>query len=106
MKKLISFIIGLTLIAVFAAVPVEAKILHQCHCCGGDGIYTCDAKDCKDGKLPCGKCNGTRQAKEKCAECNGTGKCRLCQGTGKRLGDSTIDCDNCNGTGNCKGGPG
>ena len=41
-----------------------------------------------------------------CGDCNGTGKCRLCQGTGKRLGDDTIDCDNCNGTGQCQGGPG
>ncbi len=109
MKKpisLISLVISLTLIVAFTAFPVEAKILHQCHCCGGDGIYTCDAVDCKDGKLPCGRCNSTGQTIEMCGDCNGTGKCRLCQGTGKRLGDDTIDCDNCNGTGQCQGGPG
>ena len=109
MKKpisLISLVISLTLIVAFTAFPVEAKILHQCHCCGGDGIYTCDAVDCKDGKLPCGRCNSTGQTIEMCGDCNGTGKCRLCQGTGKRLDDDTIDCDNCNGTGQCQGGPG
>ena len=109
MKKpisLISLVISLTLIVAFTAFPVEAKILHQCHYCGGDGIYTCDAVDCKDGKLPCGRCNSTGQTIEMCGDCNGTGKCRLCQGTGKRLGDDTIDCDNCNGTGQCQGGPG
>jgi len=83
-----------------------AKILSQCHCCGGDGIYTCDAVDCKDGKLPCGRCNSTGQTIEMCGACNGTGKCGLCQGTGKRPGDDTIDCGNCNGTGQCQGGPG
>ena len=109
MKKpisLISLVISLTLIVAFTAFPVEAKILHQCHCCGGDGIYTCDAVDCKDGKLPCGRCNSTGQTIEMCGDCNGTGKCRLCQGTGKRPGDDTIDCGNCNGTGQCQGGPG
>ena len=106
MKKTLSLILSFALIVVFAAFPGEAKILHQCHCCGGDGIYTCDAKDCKDGKLTCGRCNGTGQTEEKCGECGGTGKCRLCQGTGKRLGDDTIDCDHCHGTGKCQGGPG
>ena len=80
MKKTLSLILSLTLIAAFAAFPVEAKILNQCHYCGGDGIYTCDAVDCKDGKLPCGRCNGTGQTKEKCAECDGTGKCRFLDG--------------------------
>ena len=109
MKKIIRV---LTLTLAFAvlcgsfATTAYAKILYQCHCCGGDGIYTCDAVDCKDGKLPCGRCNSTGQTIEMCGDCNGTGKCRLCQGTGKRLGDDTIDCDNCNGTGQCQGGPG
>lgn len=49
MKKLIAFFISLTFIVTFASVPAEAKILHRCHHCGGDGIYTCDAVDCKDG---------------------------------------------------------
>lgn len=106
MKKMISLIISLALIAAFAAFHAEAKILSECHCCGGDGIYTCDAVDCRNGKLPCGRCNGTGEAVEKCAECDGTGKCGLCHGTGKRLGDETIDCDNCKGTGQCQGGPG
>lgn len=109
MKKIIRV---LTLTLAFAvlcgsfATTAYAKILYQCHCCGGDGIYTCDAVDCKDGKLPCGRCNSTGQTIEMCGDCNGTGKCRLCQGTGKRPGDDTIDCDNCNGTGQCQGGPG
>ena len=109
MKKIIR-VLALTLaFAVLCgsfATTAYAKILYQCHCCGGDGIYTCDAVDCKDGKLPCGRCNSTGQTIEMCGDCNGTGKCRLCQGTGKRLGDDTIDCDNCNGTGQCQGGPG
>lgn len=106
MKKTFSLIISIILVLTFAAFPAEAKILNQCHYCGGDGIYTCDAKDCNNGRITCGRCGGTGQTKEKCGECGGTGKCRVCQGTGKRLGDNTIDCDNCKGTGNCQGGPG
>lgn len=106
MKKTLSLILALALVVVFATFFAEAKILHQCHCCGGDGKYTCDAKDCKDGKIPCGGCNATGQTKEKCAECNGTGQCRVCQGTGTRPGDSTVTCDHCKGNGQCPGGPG
>ena len=109
MKKIIrvlTFTLAFAVLCGSFATIAYAKILHQCHCCGGDGIYTCDAVDCKDGKLPCGRCNSTGQTIEMCGDCNGTGKCRLCQGTGKRLGDDTIDCDNCNGTGQCQGGPG
>ena len=109
MKKIIrvlTFTLAFAVLCGSFATIAYAKILHQCHCCGGDGIYTCDAVDCKDGKHPCGRCNSTGQTIEMCGACNGTGKCRLCQGTGKRLGDDTIDCDNCNGTGQCQGGPG
>ena len=106
MKKTLSLILSFIMIVVFASFPAQAKIFHQCHCCGGDGIYTCDATDCKNGRITCGGCGGTGQTTEKCAECGGTGKCRMCNGTGKRLGDSTIACDNCKGTGQCQGGPG
>ena len=106
MKRTISLIISLILIFGVVAFPAEAKIFHQCHYCGGDGKYTCDAKDCNGGKITCGRCNGSGQTTEKCAECNGTGLCRMCQGSGKRVGDETIPCDHCKGSGQCQGGPG
>ncbi|MBO4468240.1 MAG: hypothetical protein J5766_02955 [Clostridia bacterium] len=106
MKKVLSLILALALVFAVASFTAEAKVFHQFHCCGGDGIYTCDAKDCKGGRITCGRCNGTGQTTEKCADCGGTGKCRVCNGSGKRVGDNTIACDNCKGTGKCQGGPG
>lgn len=106
MKKLLALLIAVVFVAACASVPAAAKILHQCHCCGGDGVYTCDASDCNNGKITCGRCGGTGEEVEKCADCGGTGKCRMCGGTGKRAGDPTIDCDNCKGSGKCQGGPG
>ncbi len=59
MKKRIALLLSLVMIAAVASVPAAAKILHQCHGCGGDGVYTCDAVDCKNGKLTCGRCTPT-----------------------------------------------
>ncbi len=107
MKKLLSTVLALVFIISFAMIPAEAKILHQCHVCYGTGKYKCDASDCVNGMIPCGKCNSTGTEKEQCAECGGTGICRMCQGS-KTITDQngeTRECGHCHGSGKCQGGP-
>jgi len=106
MKKLLSTVLALVFILSFAMIPAEAKILHQCHVCYGTGTYKCDASDCVNGIIGCGRCNGSGTIEEgkTCPDCGGKGKrehdsewcryavahggqCPVCKGTGYE-GDS------------------
>lgn len=107
MKRILSVLILLSLVLALTPLPTQAKILQQCHYCYGTGKYTCDNPDCGGkGYFTCPRCKGIGTEKEKCANCNGTGKCGHCNGTKFRLGEPDIPCDACQGTGKCQGGPG
>lgn len=51
----------------------------------------------------CAYCHGSGKISVTCKRCSGTGKCSLCQGTGKiSFGDEEKPCSICGGTGKCR----
>lgn len=52
----------------------------------------------------CPTCSGAGSVKQACAECNGTGKCTYCEGTGVRkgIGGKIITCFACTGSKKCR----
>ena len=70
------------------------------------------------GTVNCGKCGGTGLIPKQCLKCKGSGKCSICNGTGKkpegdsllqgpskkvkRLGEGSFPCTFCKGSGKCQ----